>query len=607
LTVKESALLLFHRSNVLPLGQSLEDTSPEMLEVACEVGRALDGLPLALDQAGAYVEESGCSIANYLDRYQTARALLLQRRGNTQGLHPSSVTTTFTLSFARLTQCDAQAAHMLRLCAFLSPDAIPEEFLIHAGEPVEEEISLPRQVLHPTTIDAAITTLRRSSLLCRHPDTQTVSVHRLVQSVLKDQMDEQEQRRWAERAVRIVGAAFPSVERLTTWALCQRYLPHAYACLELIERWHLASPEAIYLLRQTSAYLRERTQQAQADILEARAGVPGLQGLEPSSQEMLTDFFSFMRYGYYQGNYHQRKTEIHEKMALLERTLGSEHPDRIYLWIGQAIFCQMEGKYRLAEELYQRVLAIQNVGLLHQWLVLPDGREATGLPHVAFVLSWLGQLYTAQGKYEQAEQIFEQSQAIWDQFADLTHIFRGACLHGFALLLLLQCRCEKAQSLLEQERTMLVQSLGQEHPLLANNSNLWAHLALVQGDLAMAQMRLEQAKDLLEQTTGLEHPFASRTFHLWAQLCLEQGQMEQAETFCLRAMYISETTQGSGHPEAAVCMRTLADIFCIQSRWGEAELFYQRVLAVDKETLGTTHPHYTATLECYTRLLQHIR
>jgi len=61
--------------------------------VAMDIVRAMDGLPLALDQAGAYIEETGESLSNYLTIYQQQRAELLKRRGGIVPDHPSVATT----------------------------------------------------------------------------------------------------------------------------------------------------------------------------------------------------------------------------------------------------------------------------------------------------------------------------------------------------------------------------------------------------------------------------------------------------------------------------------------------------------------------------------
>ena len=48
---------------------------------------------------------------------------------------------------------------------------------------------------------------------------RTLTIQRLVQTVLKDGMDEDTRRHWAECAVRAVNRVFPEVD-VTTWSLC---------------------------------------------------------------------------------------------------------------------------------------------------------------------------------------------------------------------------------------------------------------------------------------------------------------------------------------------------------------------------------------------------
>jgi hypothetical protein len=55
-----------------------------------------------------------------------------------------------------------------------------------------------------TTLDEAIATLGTYSLIRRNPSDQTLSIHRLVQAVLRDTMDEPTRKLWTERAVQAV-------------------------------------------------------------------------------------------------------------------------------------------------------------------------------------------------------------------------------------------------------------------------------------------------------------------------------------------------------------------------------------------------------------------
>ena len=71
---------------------------PTDREAAREIVQAMDGLPLALDQAGAFIDETQCSLTDYLHFFQTRQADLLQRRGKT-GDRPSRLGCSNLFSF----------------------------------------------------------------------------------------------------------------------------------------------------------------------------------------------------------------------------------------------------------------------------------------------------------------------------------------------------------------------------------------------------------------------------------------------------------------------------------------------------------------------------
>ena len=112
--------------------------------------------------------------------------------------------------------------------------------------------------------------LRTYSLIQRNPDTKTLSMHRLVQAVLVDNLNDEQQRQCAERAVYTVNQLFPVVE-FANWAQCDRYLLHALACFALIDTWKLPFLEAARLLNQAGIYLEVRGRYGEAEPLLKRA------------------------------------------------------------------------------------------------------------------------------------------------------------------------------------------------------------------------------------------------------------------------------------------------------------------------------------------------
>ncbi len=108
----------------------LEQATPADRQAAEAIMRELDGLPLALDQAGAYIEETQCSLASYLEQYRKRQTHFLQRRGGIGKQHHEPVATTWSLSFQHVEDARPLAAELLRFCAFLAPDAIPEQLIV---------------------------------------------------------------------------------------------------------------------------------------------------------------------------------------------------------------------------------------------------------------------------------------------------------------------------------------------------------------------------------------------------------------------------------------------------------------------------------------------
>lgn len=124
------ALFLLRRAGILAPDATLEQAFPRQQEQAIQISQELGGLPLALDQAGAYLEETGTDLVDYWHIYQQHHVDLLRVRGGLVADHPEPVATTWSLSFQRVQEKQPAAADLLRLCAYLAPDAIAEEIVI---------------------------------------------------------------------------------------------------------------------------------------------------------------------------------------------------------------------------------------------------------------------------------------------------------------------------------------------------------------------------------------------------------------------------------------------------------------------------------------------
>src|SRR5262249_36253208 len=155
-----------------------ENIPSDVLNSAEALHSLLAGHPLALDQAGAYIEESSARLADYQQFYQQEHRQLLLRRGFCESGHPETVATTLQISITKACKLHPRCADVLTFCALLHPDAIPEELL-------QQETGLNLDLL---TFNEVMAALRNYSLIKRDRDHNVISLHPLVQTVLKDEM-----------------------------------------------------------------------------------------------------------------------------------------------------------------------------------------------------------------------------------------------------------------------------------------------------------------------------------------------------------------------------------------------------------------------------------
>jgi tetratricopeptide (TPR) repeat protein len=452
---------------------------------------AMGGLPLALDQAGAYIEETSCGLPGYLDLYRTHHTYLLQRRSSGPSDHPEPVAVTWRLAFLKVERTNPAAAELLRFCAFLAPDAIPEAIITEGSTKLGP-------ILGPVAVDAlalntALEVLRMYSLVRRNPDTKTLIIHRLVQAVLKESMDAQVQRHWAERAVCAVNAAFPE-GYFESWNRCQECLPHVLACAEVIKQYNLLLADAALLLQRAGAHAQERAQYRSAELL-LQQSIPICQQVWGIESPQTVQSLNYLGETYHeQGKYEQAEPLFQQALVIHEHLFGSEHPRTATSINNLAVLSYYQGKYDQAEPLYRRALAIreQVLGLEHQ--------------ETAESLNNLANFYHHQGKDDQAELLYRRALVIAEHVLGPERPFTALVLHNLARLYSDQHKGAEAELLYQRALSIREQVLGPEHPRIALTQAFLARLYRDQGRYAEADSLFQQALTSQEKMLGLEHP-----------------------------------------------------------------------------------------------------
>ncbi|GHO96449.1 tetratricopeptide repeat protein [Reticulibacter mediterranei] len=608
-------------------------SSPDEIDEAINVVIALGQFPLAIDQAGAYIEETGCSLHDYLHIYQQHRSALLARRGKQTTPYPESVATTWSLSFEQVERSNPAAAELLRLCAFLAPDHIPEELLTEGAS--HWPPALGDAVTNLLSFNQMLETLLAFSLVKRLSEERMLSIHRLVQAVQMDRMETQTQRAWSEQVVRAVQTIFPQdPKNVDTWPQCLRYLEQVEACDTLIRDHQFLLPEGADLLDRTGSYFLEHSMLTQAAPLYRHALAIREQrfGLEhPQTAASLNHLAIFHRDN---GSYKEAEPLYLRALRIREQHLGPHHLDTADSLDSLANLYESQRDYAKAEPLYLRALRIREQHLgphhpdtaltLHHMAILYQDQgkygqaETLGLralriqeqhlgPHHSDTinsLGWLGVIYQAQGKYAEAERIYLRTIEIQKQQFGSSHFYTATCLRALAELYMEQGRYREAEPLCLRARDIYEQHLGPLHAHMADVLVCQAILFLKQGKHAQAEALALRALGIHEEHLGTHHPYASLDLVILATLYRDQGNYAQAEPLFLRALSINEQAFVSTHPQAAQACYEFALLRQAQGHDDEARSLYERALAARTHTFGATHPQ---TIEARERLMALLR
>ncbi|HEY0755356.1 MAG TPA: FxSxx-COOH system tetratricopeptide repeat protein [Ktedonobacteraceae bacterium] len=561
--------------------------SDEERDAATNVVIELDGFPLALDQACAYIEETQCSFNDYLQLYQSHRKALLARRGTQSTNYPDSVATTWSLSFQKVQQVNPAAAELLRLCALLAPDHIPEELLRDGANYWPPLLQQAAGELY--TFNHMLEVLLTFSLVKRLPRNHLLSINRMVQVVQRNMMEPEEQRQWAERLVYAVNRMFPGRprEEIHTWPLCIRYLEQVQACDTLIQQYGLESVEAADILERTGRYLHARSLYDLAEPLFQRALRIREHISGPCHLEVALSLYYLAVLYAEQGRYAETEPLLLCALHIRENALGSEHLLLAPILNNLAELYTQQGRYAETEPLLLRALHIRENALGSEHLLL------------APILNNLADFYTQQGKYPQAEPLYWSALRIWEQAQRPEDLLLAYPLNNLAELYITQGNYTQTEILPQSALHIRESTPSSEKPLLAYPLSNLAVIYSKQGRHEEAEALFQKALHAREYSQGSDHPDIAYPLTGLARLYQEQKKYDAAELLYLQALRIGESTLRPDHPDLVETLYGFAILREMQGQMPEAITLYTRAFAIRKQIFGLHHPK---TTEIHNRL-----
>jgi hypothetical protein len=496
------------------------------LELAVELG----GLPLALEQAAAYVQASGNSLAWYLTSLRKRRPEMLAR-GEPTG-YPETVATTWRVAFEDVQQAAPGAAGLLRLLAFCAPEAIPLRLLLQPRPELTEQLAPEvAPVLTPLLEDElaagdAIAALRRYSLISPAADG-SVWVHRLVQALTADQMPAQLAEAWRQAAAALIEAAIPADTALPeAWPACAALLPHAQAAL---------ADDSAGMAR-IASYLGWSGSYAAARDLWWRVVDARQRVLGPEHPDTLTARSNLARWTGEAGDPAGARDQFAALLPVMERVLGSEHPatlavrNNLAYWTGEA------GDPAAARD----VLAA----------LLPIRERVLGSEHPATLAVRNNLAYWTGETGDPA--------AARDQFAALLPV---------------------------RERV-----LGPEHPATLDVRNNLAYWTGEAGDPAAARDLLAALLPVRERVLGSEHPDTLDVRNNLASMTGLAGDAAGARDQFAALLPVMERVLGPEHPDTLTVRNNLARWTGEAGDPAGARKQFAALLPVMDRVLGPEHP-----------------
>ena len=399
----------------------------------------LDGLPLALAQAGTYIRETGIDFAKYVDFYkQQWRDLMeLQDRRDAPlyDYGDRSIWTTWTISFKAIQKTNEAAANLLLLWAFLDNRDLWYRLLAAAGERsavAAEHLSkwlqdIPSNELKFTD---AVQLLRNYSMIESMQGLSSYATHPVVHKWAFHMQDQEQRMDLARTAVLVVGFAVPHNSTKEYWTTQRRLLPHAQSC----SQWILDSKADSSAKGRGSSHRAGTDKECRREVLDAIVWL----GLLYSDQGKLDEAEKM----------YQRALQGYEK------ALGPEHTSTLNTVNNLGILYKDQGKLDEAEKMYQRALQGYEKAL---------GVDQCNTYSPALnTVNNLGILYSDQGKLDEAEKMYQRALQGKEKALGPEHTLTLNTVNNLGLLYSDQGKLDEAEKMYQRALQGFEKTLGRE-------------------------------------------------------------------------------------------------------------------------------------------------
>ncbi|WP_435831675.1 FxSxx-COOH system tetratricopeptide repeat protein [Nonomuraea fuscirosea] len=575
---EESVLHLTHR---VP---GLEE--PEARTLADHLG----DLPLAIEHAAALLQTSVIPIDAYIERLQTRPVQAL-----TMGLpedFPITVASTWNVSFEEVTRRSPAAAHLLKLLSFLAPESISTA-LLHSTHMAQILTPYDETLRDSLLMARVVQELSRLALIKPDARNRSVGVHRLVQAVVRSQMDETERDEIRHQVHDLLVAYKPQrgdVDDPENWPQYAQIWPH----LTPSQAVECTSDDTRVLCIDRIRYLWRRGEYGSAlkrgeALVERWMDVFG-----PDDRLTMLLRFNVANIHRSRGR-HRRALEIdqdnHERQT---RVLGPDHPHTL-MTAGSHIadLCTL-GRYQEARELAQSTYESFK-GIFGE----NHGRSLSAANNLAMTLRLVGDVHGAQRIDKDTLKRRTEVLGAEHPYTLFSTVSLAIDLRGMGRLK------ESVEMLRDLYARYLEAGDADKHEALLPARNLAVSLR----EWGEIEEALELNESTLSRHLRLYGPESPETLacalHHAADMAAN-GQPHTASTLGRELIEKFEKVFGPGHPNTAAAINNVATYQRYSGGAASAADTLSTTLSQLSDALGSEHPMVLACqvnlANCYTDL-----
>ncbi|KZP05320.1 hypothetical protein FIBSPDRAFT_1054157 [Athelia psychrophila] len=598
------ALSPVHSAELLLKRAGIRSSTAADLKSAQELVERMGCLPLAVDQAGAFMKQNRFSSADRLnDLYNKQGSKeLIGWKNSLSTYEEKSVVAAFTAPLQRLGEIDRDALSLLRVLACFDPESIPLDIVLLGAERARQPLASHAKSLSAVSLapPERPSTLRRwiSHLPGKREKLQPLTI---LQS---DDVDatsggvpakQSTFRRLitpGKRANPRPPTVLQSGNADTTHAGIPLELSHLleHICSDQwrreafrhLEDLSLARP--LYGLTQ-SLHIHDLIQQV--IIQQTAAAHPS--GGDPYyafAVALLSQAFETIG----DVGSPQAWTECERFVPHLMSL--TKHAGTVPIHLLGVL------NVRIAEYFVKRGRYGEAVALCQQ--ALEDQTHQLGAEHLDTLntVDRLADVYVRQGRYDDAEASYQRALAGREQQLGADHRATLNTVNGLAIVYWRQEEHDKAEPLYQRALTGREKQLGADHPDTLGTVHYLATLYDQQGKYLKAEALYKRALAGRDQQLGAHHPDTLTTVDNLAGLYSDQGNNVEAEALYQRALAGKEQQLGPDHPETLMTVHNIAVLYENQGKYAEAEALYQRALAGRETSLGIHHPDTIRTMRC---------